>query len=643
MTGQDRISSLSHDPSGASGPDRMFDLGPCCVHLRLLATSDLHGMLRPFDYVGDRPAPGLGLGHAGAVIERLRRAAPNAALFDNGDFLQGSPLSDEAAASPGRRRGPHPVIAAMNRLGYAAATIGNHDFNFGLPALRRALAGAAFPVVSANALAAGEGRPLLAPWRILPMTLRDASGAPRPFRLGVIGFLPPQTALWDAHVLAGQVETPDIIGTARVQVPALRRAGADLVVALAHSGIGRADAAPDDENAAAALAALPGVDVLFAGHSHLAFPGPGVAPGPGIDPETGRLAGKPAAMPGAKGSHVAMIDLALVQRGTAWQVADARAEAVPVTGWRLRPAPAVTAVTRRAHARTRARMAEQIGHTDLALTTHFALIAPSAAMDLVAGALTAAVRARLAGRPEEALPVVAAVAPFHAGGMPGPGNYTAIPPGPVLRRHTEDLYPFPNHLRALCLTGADLADWLERSAAQFLPLRSGLADQPLIDPAFPSYNFDSFPALSYRIDPERPARYDPRGRCLDPAAARVHDIALGGRPLDPAARIVVATNSYRLATRLTLGPAEVPLGPPIGCRAALASHLAEGTRAAAGVWRLELPAGASVLFATSPEADPAALAAAGLSAEPQGRDARGFALLRLSSNGAPPSAKPSRA
>lgn len=605
----------------------MFDLGACGVHLRLLATSDLHGMLRPFDYVTDGPAPGLGLGCAGALVQRLRRATPNVALFDNGDFLQGSPLSDEAATNPGR--GLHPVIAAMNRLGYAAATLGNHDFNFGLPALNRALAGAAFPVVSANALVAGERRPLLPPWRILPMSLRDAGGAPRPFRLGVIGFLPPQTAQWDEHILGDRIETPDILESARAQVPALRRAGADLVVALAHSGIGQADAAPGAENAAAALAALPGIDAVFAGHSHMTFPGPAVRPAPGIDPVNGLLAGKPAAMPGAMGSHVAMIDLALIQRGTVWQVADARAAAVPVSEGPRRPAPAVTAVTRAAHARTRARMAEVLGHSDSALTTHVALVAPSAALDLVAGAMSAAVRARLAGRPEADLPVIAAVAPFRAGGYAGPGNFTAIPPGPILRRHVEDLYPFPNHLRALCLIGADIADWLERSAAMFRQVAPGVQDQPLIDRAFPSYNFDVFPALSWRVDPSRPPRYDAEGRCLDPDAARVSDIRLAGRPLHRDEPVMVATNSYRMATRRVLAGAEVPLGPPVTCRAALAAHLPGAGGPAGGGWRLDLPPEASALFATAPAADPAELAGTGLAAEPRGTDSRGFALWRL--------------
>ncbi|HMO70463.1 MAG TPA: 5'-nucleotidase C-terminal domain-containing protein [Paracoccaceae bacterium] len=599
------------------------------IHLRLMATSDLHGVIRPFDYVTDRPAPGLGLACAATLIDRLRRAAPNALLFDNGDFLQGTPLSDEAAENPGRRRGPHPVIAAMNRMGYAAATLGNHDFNFGLPALRLALAKADFPLVSANALLAEGGRPLLDPWRILDLRLRDAAGATHPLRLGVIGFLPPQTALWDNHILAGQVETPDILATARTQVPALRAAGADLVVALAHSGIGRAEAAAGAENAATALAALPGIDAVFAGHSHLTFPGPDVPPGPGIDPVAGLLSGRPAAMPGAMGSHVAVIDLHLARPDDAWTVAGSRA-AVVVVPRRSRPSRPITVVTRGAHARTRARMAAVVGRTDRPLTTHFALVAPSGALDLVATALAASVRDRLAGRPEAALPVVAAVAPFHAGGYPGPANYTTIPAGPILRRHVEDLYPFPNHLRALRLTGADIADWLERSAALFLRTAPGPGDLPLIDPAFPSYNFDVFPALTYRMGPGRPAREDAGGGCTARAGGGVSDVRLEGRPLARDAQVVVATNSYRMATRRALAGCEVPLGAPVTCRDALATHLSAVRQSDIGTgWRLDLPAGCAVLFATAPDADPAQLGAAGLSAEPCGHDSRGFAVLRL--------------
>jgi 2',3'-cyclic-nucleotide 2'-phosphodiesterase / 3'-nucleotidase len=59
-------------------------------------------------------------------------------LFDNGDIIQGNPLSDYVAL-PGNfpHDGVHPTIRAMNTMSYDAATIGNHEFNYGLTLLRR--------------------------------------------------------------------------------------------------------------------------------------------------------------------------------------------------------------------------------------------------------------------------------------------------------------------------------------------------------------------------------------------------------------------------------------------------------------------------------------------------------------------------
>src|SRR5580700_666278 len=109
------------------------------LRLRLLGLTDLHANLYPYDYYRDCPDHSVGLARAASLVAEARREVPNCLLFDDGDILQGTPLGDLAAeaiiADP---KAVHPVIAAMNTLGYAVATLGNHDFNYGLEALRRA-------------------------------------------------------------------------------------------------------------------------------------------------------------------------------------------------------------------------------------------------------------------------------------------------------------------------------------------------------------------------------------------------------------------------------------------------------------------------------------------------------------------------
>ena len=125
------------------------------LSLRVLATTDLHCALLPWDYFTDRPIKGQGLAQLAPVIRRMRAEAPNTLLFDNGDMVQGNPMADVAASVA--FDGPHPMIAAMSALGYDAAAIGNHEFDYGLPFLRRVIDQSDFPFVCANLYRVGGG------------------------------------------------------------------------------------------------------------------------------------------------------------------------------------------------------------------------------------------------------------------------------------------------------------------------------------------------------------------------------------------------------------------------------------------------------------------------------------------------------
>ncbi|MEP2473405.1 MAG: metallophosphoesterase, partial [Paracoccaceae bacterium] len=121
------------------------------AHLRIMETTDLHVHVFPYDYYGDRAVDTVGLSRTAALIEDVRAEAGNAMLIDNGDFLQGNPMGDYIAYERGMKDGDmHPVITAMNTLRFDATTLGNHEFNYGLDFLTKSMAGASFPVVSAN-------------------------------------------------------------------------------------------------------------------------------------------------------------------------------------------------------------------------------------------------------------------------------------------------------------------------------------------------------------------------------------------------------------------------------------------------------------------------------------------------------------
>ena len=538
---------------------------PEMLSLRIMATTDVHANILSYDYAGNRPYFGQGLAQTASLIAAARAEVPEAFLFDNGDFLQGSALADLAAHD--RRKRVHPVIAAFNALSYDAATLGNHEFNFGIGVLERALQHARFPVVSANVLRERGPGPLqdgtfVPPYTLIERALPDGTGRMRPFRLGVLGLTPPEILRWDREHLEGRLDVRPMLEAARAWVPEMRRAGADLVLCLAHTGIAESSGGLDSEGLATEIAAIPGVDVLVAGHSHLVFPHRAAALDPRINPVEGRLAGTPAVQPGHAGSHLGVIDLVVRRDGVGWVVARAQVRAISVSeevaglssGLIRRNAALLRHAVGNDHRAALAWTRKPIGSTGRAMSTCFAQVSDVGAMCLIAAAKIDYARRALAGTPFVGLPVIATATPYRSGGRGGPLNYTDIAAGALSVRHLFDLYPFPNTAVAIRITGAVLVEHIERSAAAYSQIVPGLQDQPLIDPAFPGHAFTTVHGLSYRIDLTRPARYDTRGQLIRPLSRRVTDLRIGGRPFGAADCFVLVTNNYRIGGSLGISP-----------------------------------------------------------------------------------------
>jgi 2',3'-cyclic-nucleotide 2'-phosphodiesterase / 3'-nucleotidase len=524
------------------------------MHLRILATTDLHLQVMPYDYFADRRLPDSGLAQTASLIKALRQIDGACLLLDNGDFLQGNPLSDWLAKDSGFGPGDlHPMIAAMNALGYDGGTLGNHDFNYGLEFLRNALARAEFPVVSANMTLQQADKPeadvtLQPPWAILPRDVTTADGETHLLNIGIIGFAPPQTPIWEQFSIGSLIGARDIVEAARAHVPRLRAAGADLVIALAHSGIGQQPAVPGQENAGLVLASVPGIDAIVVGHTHQVFPGPGSEARPDVDPVAGTLHGKPAVMAGSLGSHVGVIDLKLAKGTSGWTATEFRVETLALAS--ARPGPsrpvamdkAVVASVKASHDKVMALLQEQIGETSTGLHSFLSFVGHAPASTVLADAMRSAATSALCGTELDGLPMVVAVAPSRSGGMAGPDNYVDIPPGPLLRRHAAELYHYPNTLCVLAQTGAEIRDWLEWSARLFRQIEPGAQDQMLVDPAMAGYNFDTLFGLHYQIDPSQPVATAPRNG----GGQRISDLRKAdGTELGADETLLLVVNNYR--------------------------------------------------------------------------------------------------
>lgn len=576
-------------------PEQEFVAPTGTIHLRVLQTTDVHAHIMPFDYLNARPARG-GLAAAAARIKDLKAEVPGALLFDCGDFLQGTAMGD----LPGQVGHTQvPVIDAMNALGYDGATLGNHDFSFGYAYLRRAIQQANFPFTATNLYLPPQAALQLPTYlmlnRALPVQGTDDSVT---LNIGVIGVAPPTTAQWEAVNVEAPMALSDIVESARGAAEALRDQGADVVIALCHSGIMPADRV-DPDNAATPLAAIDGIDVVLAGHIHGLFPSEGfLSQGP-VDGRNGTLHGTPTVMAGAFGSHVGIVDLALTQGpdGT-WRPTKAQARLTPAGTEIARTPKSVRKMDRL----IRGIAESPIGLLKRPLHSFFTLLGPDAVGQVTGAAMITGARDALGGDPD--LPVIAVTPPFRYG-WTGPRNFVDIPAGVMSARYSGLLYPYPNRLAVVRATGALLRLWLEQAVAQYAHIQPGDQDVPLL--CGPGYALDMGYGISYGVDLSHPA-WPRDARPEWGVSGRISNMSIGGNPIGPEDELYVASSTFRA---MGVPPISAPAmahrvvakGEMI--RTLLMAEIAEGRGTPEPTEKVRFGpiAGASAIFDTAPKAE----------------------------------------
>ncbi|MEQ4531709.1 MAG: bifunctional 2',3'-cyclic-nucleotide 2'-phosphodiesterase/3'-nucleotidase [Mixta sp.] len=529
---------------------------PLCaatVDFRIMETTDLHSNMMDFDYYKDKPTDKFGLVRTATLIAAARAEAKNSVLVDNGDVIQGSPLGDYMAAKGLNKGETHPVYQAMNTLNYSVGNLGNHEFNYGLDYLDKALAGAHFPYINANIIDVATGKPRFTPWLIKPEKVVGRDGKTYTLNVGYIGFVPPQIMVWDKANLQGKVTVEDITATARRWVPVMRQQGADIVVAVAHSGLSSEPYQALAENSVWYLSQVPGIDAIMFGHAHAVFPSADFASIPGADIERGTLNGIPAVMPGMWGDHLGVVDLTLDNDSGKWKITQAHAEARPIYDKAAKKSlaqedAALVAVLADAHRATRDFVAKPIGKSADVMYSYLSLVQDDPTVQIVNNAQRAYVEHFIQGDPDLAnLPVLSAAAPFKAGGRKNdPASYVEVEKGDLTFRNAADLYLYPNTLVVMKVNGAQVKEWLECSAGQFNQIDPQQRQpQSLINWNYRTYNFDVIDGVNYQIDVTQPARYDDECQLIHPQASRIKNLTWQGKPVDADAIFLIATNNYR--------------------------------------------------------------------------------------------------
>jgi 2',3'-cyclic-nucleotide 2'-phosphodiesterase / 3'-nucleotidase len=538
--------------------------------IAVLETTDLHSNILSYDYYKQKADPTLGFERTVTLIRKAREQYTNSLLFDAGDTIQGSVLADyQAQVHKVDCSEELAIYKAMDAVGYDGGTLGNHEFNYGLPFLSQVTgtpmnvdgagtqrcAGPHYPLVLANVYSARDGKPIVQPWTIVTRKMAaftpDGSKLSVPLKIAIIGFAPPPIMQWDKQNLEGKVTVTGVVEAAQKYLPEIQAQHPDLVIAILHGGMNTSPYTSDMENGGWYLAGVPGIDVLLMGHEHTDFPGPRFEHMPDVDNEHGFVRGVPAVMGGFFGKDLGVIRLALVRQQGRWTVNKSKtfsqvrpicppmliAGKPTVSPTNCVPAdPQIKLVVGKVQQAAIDYVNTPIGQSTVRMSSYFADEGDMSALAPVNAAQIDYVRRELpATHPELAeTPVLAAAAAFR-NGFAGADDYTDVQPGPLTLRNAADLYFYPNTLSAVKIDGAALKAWLEKSAERFNRIDPNAdGEQPLINTKYPGFNFDQIQGgISYVIDVSKPV------------GQRIEKLSYQGKPVQPSQMFVVVTNNYR--------------------------------------------------------------------------------------------------
>ncbi|CAM2917430.1 bifunctional 2',3'-cyclic-nucleotide 2'-phosphodiesterase/3'-nucleotidase [Moritella viscosa] len=554
------------------------------IKLRILETTDIHTNVMDYDYYKNKPTKKTGLVRTATLVKEARAEVTNSVLVDNGDLLQGSPMGDYMAAKGLKPGDIHPVYKAMNQLDYEVGNLGNHEFNYGLEFLKEATNDANFPYINANVIDLKTGKNMFTPYIIKTNTFKDTDGVEHQVKIGYIGFVPPQILIWDKKNLEGKVEALDIKQTAERFVPQMKAEGADIILAIPHSGVSADPYKVMAENSVYYLTQVSGIDAIAFGHSHAVFPSKTFAKIPGVDIKKGTINGIPAVMPGRWGDHVGIMDLVLDKQGDTWKVTSAQTEARPIFDKLTKKSlvaadEKMVAAVQADHKATRNFVNQPIGKANDVMYSFLALVQDDPTIQIVNLAQQDYVKRFIQGDPDlEGIPVLSAAAPFKAGGRGNdPTNFTEVESGQLTFRNAADLYLYPNTLVAMKVTGKEVKEWLECSAGQFNQINlNSTAPQGLINwEGFRTYNYDVIDGVKYSIDLSQPARYNGECKIINPDSNRITDLTFEGKPVNSLQPFIVATNNYRAYSGKFAGTGEafVAFASPDENRTVLADYI----------------------------------------------------------------------
>jgi 2',3'-cyclic-nucleotide 2'-phosphodiesterase/3'-nucleotidase len=482
------------------------------VDITLLVTTDLHGNIYPYDYLTGRRAD-RGLAKIATLINQERRKAPQALLIDCGDTIQGSPLESvyqqwvrtgtfPLNVRPATALKADPMMLAMNHLRYDAMTLGNHEFNFGLPNMERARNEARFPWISANATTGpGSARKPFAPY-----ALKTVDGV----KVVVIGLTTPAVPSWEKPENFKDYRFADAKQSVAAAIADARKHKPDLIIVASHAGLERdlKTGAPRDgdhqhENMVHQIATdIPGIDAIVYGHTHQQLP-------------EHRIGDVLLMQPKNWGISLGRVLFKLESRKEGgYRVVSKSSALIPVTK-ETQPDPEILRIAKPYHELTEAYLNSNVTKADNDMSAAKSRIEDTAIIDAVQTVQLHYAKADVS---------------FSASFNPR----AAIAKGPVTVRQIAALYVYDNELYAIQGNGKMVRDALENAAKFYETCADPRCSKgPLINRAVIPYNYDMAQGVTYDID------------LRQPAGSRVRNLRYKGELLKDDQPLRIALNNYR--------------------------------------------------------------------------------------------------
>ena len=470
--------------------------------IRVAATADLHGRIFPYEYAIDAEAAETGIAKVATIVNSLREENPNMILMDDGDTVQGN------SAELFNDLEVHPMVEAMNMIGYDIWTLGNHEFNFEKEFIERNITHFNGTVLSANIKNTKDGSSFVNPYQIFSI-----NGA----KVAVIGIIPPYVPMWESSSpshFAG-LEFNDVLESVKETVKEID-GQYDILVGSFHMG-------REDDYGGAGIYDLaneiPEFDVIFGGHEHAKY--------------VENVNNTPIIEPGFAGWAVAKADINVKKENGEWIITSIDAENIET-----KEVAAYEKILDEFNYVDEQSKTE--ANTVIGKVTETFIERP----DYITGedVITTMPTAQL--EPNAVIDLINDVQLFYTGADISAAAFfkpeANLEAGVFKNKDVANIYQYANTLIGMNMTGENLLKFMEWSMSYYNTWQEGDVTVSF-NSDIRGYNYDIFAGIDYKIDLSKDA------------GNRVVDATINGEALDANKVYKVAINNYRYGTVLQNG------------------------------------------------------------------------------------------